>query len=128
MKSSLIFRFSLLLLVFASTLAHAPPTPTPTPTPAAQPGYWNIETNLTTRDYTTVRYYNAHDQLVYEKQLPNFCLDLSRPSALCRHTKGQIDLALQQVLAAPASQPAPAGLLAQQLGQSHRALRVYAAR
>ena len=128
MKSSLIFRFSLGLLVFASTLAHAPPTPTPTPTPAAQPGYWNIETNLTTRDYSTVRYYNVQNQLIYEEQLPNLCLDLARPTALCRRTKSQLDQVLRQVLATPASQPAPAGLLAQQLGQSHRAMRVYASR
>ena len=124
MKTLVIFRLSLVLLFCAFfELAHAQQPAAP-----AQPGYWNVETNLATRDYTTVRFYNGQDQLVYEEQLPNFCLDLSRPSALCRHTKGQLDLALQQVLAAPANQPAPAGLLAQQLGQSRRALRGYAAR
>ncbi len=122
MKTSLIFRLSQLLFVFASTQVQAQ-TP-----PAARPGYWNIETNLTTRDYTIVRFYNGQDQLIYEEQLPNLCLDLARPSALCRRTKTQLDLALQQVLAAPANQPAPTSLLAQQLGQSHHAMRVYASR
>ncbi len=125
MKSFLVFHLTLVLFFFASTLAHAQTQPAPAPAPA---GYWNVETNLTTRDYTTVRFYNAQDQLIYEEQLPNFCLDLARPSALCRRTKGQLNLALQQVLAAPADQPAPAGLLAQQLGQSRRAMRVYATR
>lgn len=52
-----------LLLAGFLTCASAAAAQAPAP-PAASGGYWNLETNLTTRDYTLVRFYNAHDQLV----------------------------------------------------------------
>ena len=124
MKTSLISLLSLLLFVFTSLQARAQ-APAATPAPA---GYWNLETNLTTRDYTTVRFYNGQDQLVYEETLPNLCIDLSRNAGLCRHTKAQLTATLRQVLLTPADAARPSGLLAAQLGPDRRVQRVYASR
>ena len=122
MKNSAILRLSALLVcLFLTTLAQAQTAP------AALPGYWNIETNLTTRDYTIVRFYNGQDQLVYEENLPNLCLDFSRRPRQGRRTKSQLDATLQQVLRDPTSAQ-PATLLAAQFGQGHRVPRVYATR
>lgn len=122
MKTLVIFRLSLVLLFCAfSVLAHAQQPAAP-----AQPGYWNVETNLATRDYTTVRFYNGQDQLVYQETLPNLCLDLSRHSGRRRRASQQLTVALQQVLHDPAA--GTGTLLAAQLGQNRRAPRSYAAR
>ena len=122
MKNSAILRLSILLVcLFLTTLAQAQTAP------AALPGYWNIETNLTTRDYTIVRFYNGQDQLVYEERLDNLCLDLSHRTGLCRRTKKELDATMQQVLRAPAANQLT-GLLAAQFGLNRRVQRVYAAR
>lgn len=122
MKTPTILRLSALLVCLCfTTLAPAQTAP------VALPGYWNIETNLTTRDYTIVRFYNGQDQLVYEENLPNLCLDLSRRKARGRRISQQLTVALQQVLRDPATAQ-PATLLAQQFGPGHRVPRVYAAR
>jgi hypothetical protein len=123
MQASLIFRPALLLfLLLISGLAQAQQSA------PALPGYWNVETNLTTRDYTVVRFFNDQDQLVYEERLPNLCLDLSSGRPLCRRTMTQLNLALQQVLSKPDQASANPTLLAQQLGQNRRVQRVYAVR
>ena len=121
MKATAILRLSL-VLVFCSlaTLAQAQTQA------AAQPGYWNLETNLTTRDYTTVRFYNGQDQLVYQETIPNLCLDLSRRSGRSRRTSQQLTVALQQVLRDPAA--GTGTLLAAQLGQGRKAPHTYATR
>ena len=54
MKTSLIFRLSIGLFLLLASLAHAQSQP------AAQTGYWNVETNHTTRDHIIVRFYNAN--------------------------------------------------------------------
>lgn len=61
-----------LLLLLAARAGRAQ-----APTPADLPGYWNLETNLTTHDYTIVRFYDGHDQLVYEARLPELYLNLA---------------------------------------------------
>jgi len=124
MKTPTFLRLSILLvfLGFAS-LAQAQ-TPAG---PLALPGYWNTETNLTTRAYTIVRFYDGQDRLVYEELLPNFCLDLSRRPGLCRRTKSQLDQTLQLVLRDPTLAQKPT-LLATQFGQDRRVQRVYAVR
>lgn len=113
---------ALFVCLLFTALAHAQ-----TPPAAVLPGYWNVETNLTTRDYTVVRFYNGQDQLVYEERLDNLCLDLSRHPRQRRRIKSQLGIALQQVLRDPASAQ-PATLLAQQLGEGRRVPRVYVAR
>ncbi len=92
------------------------------------PGYWNLETNLTTHDYTIVRFYNGQDQLVAEQRLPCLCLNLGKGSAHRQKTMRQLTLALQQVLHDPASGDQVAAHLAQQLDQRRRVQRVYAVR
>lgn len=123
MKTSLLIRLACGLLLLASTPGLAQPH-------APQPpelGYWNIETNLTTRDYTIVRFYNGHDQLVYEERLPGLCLDLRKGNGLCRRTTRQLTAALRQVLRDAASRES-ATLLTQQFSQSRRFQRAYAVR
>jgi hypothetical protein len=116
---------TLLCLVFLLSFpGFAPLAQAQTP---ALSGYWNTETNLTTRDYTIVRFYNGQDQLVYEELLPNFCLDLSRRPRICRRTKSQLDQTLQLVLSDPTLAQKPT-LLATQFGQDRRVQRVYAVR
>lgn len=112
------------LLVLATLTATAGPRPS-----KAVPtnGYWNLETNLTTRNHTIVRFYNNLNQLVYEERLDNLCLDLSKGNGLCRRTAKQLNVALQDVLRAPGSTP-QTNLLATQFGQSRRVQRVYAVR
>ncbi len=122
MKTSLIFRLSLGLLLLLSTLAHAQSQP------VAPAGYWNVETNRTTRDYTIVRFYNAQDQLVYEERLSGLNLDLRKGNRCCRRTSQQLNVALAAVLRDPAAARRDAGLLAQQFGQDRRVQRVYAVR
>lgn len=107
-----------LLFVSAGAQAQAPAK--------ALPGYWNIETNLSTRDYSIVRFYNGQDELVYEERLQNFCLDMRRNCPGSRRISRQLSVALQQVL----SQPNAArnnDLLTQQLDQNRRIKRLYAA-
>ena len=122
MKTSLLFRLSLGLFLLLSTLAHAQAQS------AAQPGYWNVETNRTTRDYTIVRFYNARDQLVYEERLDGLNLDLRKGNRCCRRTSQQLNVALAAVLRDPAAARRDAGLLATQFGQDRRVQRVYAVR
>ncbi|MCB2408797.1 hypothetical protein [Hymenobacter lucidus] len=125
MKTFFLFRAPLLLFfLLLSTLAQAQTTAARLP----QGGYWNVETNLATRDYTIIRFYNNQDQLIYEEKLPNLCLDLSRGTSLCRRTIGQLNGALQQVLHDPATASQTTTLLAGQLGQNRRVQRVYAVR
>ena len=122
MKTPRLFGLSLLLCLFVSTTTHAQIEP------AAPAGYWNLETNLTTRDYTTVRFYNAADQLIYTETLSNLCLDLSRATGLCRRTKGQLNAALQLVQLDPVAATQRGDLLAAQFGSDRRMQRVYATR
>ncbi|WP_400191258.1 hypothetical protein [Hymenobacter sp. B81] len=95
----------------------------------AQPstGYWNLETNLSTRDYTLVRFYNDQHELVREERLDNLCLDLSRPTPLCRRTTQLLNNTLTQVLRDPQAAETTT-MLAVQLGQNRRMQRVYAVR
>ncbi|GAA4495139.1 hypothetical protein GCM10023172_06350 [Hymenobacter ginsengisoli] len=121
MKTNLLAR-----LVLAGAISCAAKAAAQQPLPAAASGgYWNLETNLTTRNYTLVRFYNAQDQLVYEERLDNLCLDLSNSRPICRRLKQQLDLALQQVLAHPGPATPPPTMLAQQLSTSRRLQRVY---
>ncbi len=125
MKTSILVRLSLVLfLLLLSPLTHAQTRPTA----AARPGYWNVETNLTTRDYTIVRFYNGQDQLVYEESLPNLCIDLAPRKGICRRTTRQLNKTLEQLLRDPAAAGQTTTLLAQQFGQNRRVQRVYAVR
>ena len=121
-NSSLLRSGTLVALLCIASLAQAQTTPVPTA------GYWNLETNLTTRDYTTVRFYDGQDQLVYEETLPNLCLDLSRNPGLGRRTKAQLTATLHQVLLDPAAAAGHGTLLAAQLAPDRRVQRVYATR
>jgi hypothetical protein len=122
MKISVLLRLStLLVLLFLATLAQAQTRP------AVLPGYWNVETNLTTRDYSIVRFYNAQDQLVYEERVADLCLDLSRNTG-CRRVRRQLNDALQLALRNPTTIAQTPTMLAQQLGQSRRVQRTYASR
>jgi alpha-beta hydrolase superfamily lysophospholipase len=124
MKNAFIRRLSLLLVLFAlASLAHAQ-TPAAPSTPA---GYWNVETNLTTRDQTIVRFYNDHDQLVYEETLPNFFLNMARRGPRHRAT-ARLNQALEQVLRDPSAGQTNT-LLAHLLAPNQRIKRgAYAAR
>lgn len=103
----------------------APSAQAQQPAPA---GYWNLETNLTTRDYTVVRFYNSQHELVHEELLNNLSIDLSKGTGLCRRTAHRLDVALQNVLANPAQAAEASARLAAQLGQNRRTVRVYAVR
>ncbi|MDO7887657.1 hypothetical protein [Hymenobacter cheonanensis] len=126
MKTSCCFlrlAFWVLFLV-AAQASHAQ-----APAPAALPGYWNLETNLTTRAYTIVRFYDGHDQLVYEERLPRLCLDLGKGSRRCRQrTSQQLTQALQLALHDPAHAARATAWLTQQLGHDPRETRLYAVR
>ena len=111
-----------LLLLLGSLASHAQQLSHPT-----QPGYWNLEINRTTRDYTIVRFYDGQDRLVHEERLAGLCLDLARPGRRSRRTADQLNQALARVLRDPAAALAPA-MLAQQLGQNRRLQHLYASR
>ncbi|MBC8082739.1 MAG: hypothetical protein H7Z21_05955 [Hymenobacter sp.] len=124
MKAPALFRLFLVLsLSLITTLATARKQPAR----PALPGYWNLETNLTTRAYTIVRFYNGQDELVYEERLDNLCLDLGKNTGLCRRTTRRLNVALQQKLRTPAP-TTPMPTLAAQLSQDRRVQRVYATR
>lgn len=126
MKTSLLSLLSLVLFF----LLLAAPTQAQTRR-AAQPalaGYWNLETNLATRNYTIVRFYNDQQELLYEERLTGLCLDLSRGNGLCQRTARQLNGVLAQVLSNPSTAAQTMGALAQQLGQNRRVQRVYAVR
>ncbi|TGE24784.1 hypothetical protein E5K00_06150 [Hymenobacter aquaticus] len=125
MKTNLLFRPLLVVLLLSASLAAAGPRPTRS---APVQGYWNVETNLLTRDYSIIRFFNDQDQLVYEERIDNLCLDLSSGSGLCRRTANQLNVALQQVLLNPAAPQQNPTMLAQQFGQNRRVQRVYAVR
>lgn len=127
MKTGLFFPFALAALCcFTAPAAQAQAPAAPA---AALPGYWNLEINLTTHDYTIVRFYDGHDQLVYEERLPQLCLNLNKGSRRCRQrTSQQLNLALQQVLLDPTHAPQATAALTQRLGQSRHDTRFYAVR
>ncbi|HEX8328479.1 MAG TPA: hypothetical protein VF629_13130 [Hymenobacter sp.] len=121
MKTRLFFCMSLFLLLNCGTaLAQTAPNA------SSATGYWNTETNLTTRDYTIVRFYNDQDHLLYQERLDGVCLDLSR-RRVRRRTSAKLNAALQQVLQDPSASRS-LNLVAQQLGTAQRTPRAYAAR
>ena len=123
MKTTLIFRLAVGLLCFitsSGSFAQAGAAP-------ALPGYWNVETNLTTRDYTIVRFYNQQDQLVYQERLDNHCLDVTKNTSKCRRTSRKLTATLQLVLREPSTY-ASNTLLAQQFDSKRRSQRAYAVR
>ena len=123
MKTSLPFR----LLLLAGLLTCASGVTAQSALPLAA-GYWNVETNLTTRDYTIVRFYNAQDQLVYQERLDHLYLNLMKGMGLCCRTGAQLNQVLARVLADPQAARQSTSLLAQQSEQNCRVQRVYAAR
>ncbi|TGE20219.1 hypothetical protein [Hymenobacter elongatus] len=127
MKTHLFFRLLLSSLLLLAGLASAAPRLTP-PTNAPVAGYWNLETNLLTRDYTIIRFFNDQHELVYEERLDNLCLDLSKGTGLCRRTARQLNVALHHVLRDPNNARQTTTQLALELGQSRRVQRVYAVR
>ena len=100
MKTPLCIRLACgLVFLLGSLASHAQQLAPPT-----QPGYWNLEINRTTRDYTIVRFYDGQDQLVFETRLDGLCLDLAQGSAQRRQrTAASLSLALQTVLLDPAN-------------------------
>ncbi|WP_210521825.1 hypothetical protein [Hymenobacter terricola] len=113
-----------LLLLLGSLAGHAQG-----PSPAALPGYWNLEINRSTRDYTIVRFYDGQDRLVCEDRLPGLCLDLSRcPARRRQRTAARLSLALQAVLRDPARASQTVAGLAQQFDPRGRAPQRYAVR
>ncbi len=123
MKTSLPFR----LLLLAGFLTCASGATAQSALPLAA-GYWNVETNLTTRDCTIVRFYNAQDQSVYQERLNHLCLSFAKGTGPCRSTGAQLNQVLARVLADPQAARQSTYLLAQQLEQNRRVQRVYAAR
>lgn len=131
MKTLLFRLFPLLFLLGAPTGGLHAQSSAQVARPALLKGYWNLETNLTTRDYTMVRFYNDQDQLVYEERLDNLDLNLARGNGRCRRTARQLDQALQLALRDPEGAGlATAGtMLALHLqNQGRRARRAIAAR
>ena len=123
MKTAFLFRLAVsLLCLVASTSSFAQ-----TLAKVAKSGYWNAETNLTTRNYTIVRFYDGQDQLVYEERLDNLCLDLAKGNGRCRRTSRKLATTLQLVLR-ESSVCASGTLLAQQFNSTRRAQRAYASR
>lgn len=108
------------LLAATSAAGQAPPVRTS--------GYWNLETNLTTHDYTVVRFYNQQHELVYTERLNNLCLDLSQGGRRCRRTARHLDAALQQLLRKPGLASQSPTLLAAEFGQNRWVQRAYASR
>lgn len=41
-------------------------------------GYWTVETNQVTKEYSLVCFFDAHDQLIYEERLEGISLDITR--------------------------------------------------
>ncbi len=60
--------------------------------PTATENYWVIETNLTQRNYSIVRFYNTSHQLIYEEQLNGIYLDARK-----RRTKKLLNETLRRV-------------------------------
>jgi hypothetical protein len=71
--------------------------PHPDPASADLPDYQNLKTNLTTRNYPFVRFYDGHSQLVYEERLPQLCLNLGKGSCCCRQRTQALQLALHDL-------------------------------
>ena len=122
-------RLTLLVLMIAPVGASHAQTPAAV-APASAKGYWNLETNLTTRAYTIVRFYNDRDQLVHEARFDSLYLDLSRGNERCHRTARLLDQALQLALRGPATalEATAVAMLAVRQGQSPRVRRAYAAR
>ncbi|UOQ99781.1 hypothetical protein MUN81_09840 [Hymenobacter sp. 5317J-9] len=123
MKNYVFPRFIALLLLLAGAATAQAQSAT-----VSTAGYWNLETNLTTHDYTLVRFYNAQDQLVYQERIDGLCLNLNSARPLCRKTAAKLNLALQQVLDDPGLGNVNTALVAQQLSADRRVQRVYAVR
>ncbi|QHT67888.1 hypothetical protein GXP67_15195 [Rhodocytophaga rosea] len=41
-------------------------------------GYWVVESNINTKDFTVVKFYDNTHSLIYEEKLTGICLDISR--------------------------------------------------
>jgi hypothetical protein len=46
-------------------------------------GYWVVESNAQTRDFSIIKFYDSSHQLIYEEKLEGKYLDITRP----RHKK-----------------------------------------
>jgi hypothetical protein len=57
-----------------------------------QEGYWVVETNLLTRDYTLIRFYTDQHQLLYEEKLAGYSLDITKTK-----NKKRLNKALKQL-------------------------------
>lgn len=113
------FLFLVLLVLCVSTQSWAQQHATK----PSLPGYWNIETNSKTRDYTIVRFYNNQDQLVYEERLNDVYLDLRKG----RRASRELTSALQHVLREQPGDTTGAKL-AQQFAAKRRLQRAFSVR
>jgi hypothetical protein len=41
-------------------------------------GYWLVESNVFTKDFTVVKFYSDTHSLIYEEKLTGICLDITR--------------------------------------------------
>jgi hypothetical protein len=58
----------------------------------ANAGFWVIETNITQRNYSIVRFYDAANALIYEENIPGIYLDATK-----RRTKKLLNKTLLQL-------------------------------
>jgi hypothetical protein len=49
------------------------------PAPGSDGGYWVIEANTQTKDFTIIRFYDALHHLLYEEKLEGSYLDITKP-------------------------------------------------
>jgi hypothetical protein len=99
MKSSLLSRLSVacLFVVASVTGATAQKVMYSERPVVANSGYWTLETDQSTRDYTVVRFYTDQHEMLYEERLSGVCLDPCKSVASHRRVARMLGTTLQQV-------------------------------
>jgi hypothetical protein len=79
LKNTLIIAASVLLCCVGTSLQAKAATPYTTP----DTGYWVVESNTASKDFTVIRFYDSQHRLMYEEKLEGVYLNIKKR----RHVK-----------------------------------------
>ncbi|MFT2007890.1 hypothetical protein ACMA1I_04380 [Pontibacter sp. 13R65] len=86
MKNALIKSVVAVCLLWGAGLSATAQAPQP------DKGTWVVETNLNQKNFSIVRFYNRHGNLIYEEKIQGVYLDVTKPK-----TKKLLDKSLEHI-------------------------------
>lgn len=67
---------------------------------AQTPSYWTTQSNIHSKNFTIVRFYDNHDNLLYEEKLENQYLDIKKKSVIRKLNKAMKEFEKAQLQSA----------------------------